>query len=239
MSLAEEGAYRRLIDYCWLNETIPNDPTRCARLIGKGATTKIAKVCLEMFTQHPTDPSLMVHDRLEQEREKQRRNKEARRLAADIRWAKEHPNEQPDADATVVQTESKQDANALHPPCLSSSSSTAVEESPNGDGEKHRRKPVSEAEVALFKRRDGLIVYLKQKLGVEKLPDSRKQKHAALELVKAYPDDECRAELDRQWRESWRTKADWLSVHAGIQQSRARTNGAAKPFSIYDDSNFE
>lgn len=92
MSLAEEGAYRRLIDYCWLNGDVPADPQRCARLIGKGATEEIAKVVLEMFIPSPTNPDRMIHDRLEIERKKQEEHSKERsesgKRGAKTRWAK-------------------------------------------------------------------------------------------------------------------------------------------------------
>jgi uncharacterized protein YdaU (DUF1376 family) len=88
MTLAEEGAYNRLLEYCWLNGSIPADPVKIARLIGKGCTVEIAKVCLEMFARHPDDSDKMIHDRLERERRKQESNSEARREAAAARWNK-------------------------------------------------------------------------------------------------------------------------------------------------------
>jgi len=89
MSLAEEGAYRRLLDYCWLNGSVPSDERRCARLIGKGATPEMAKYILEMFIPHPTDPDKKIHDRLESERIKQESNSKVRKLAAEARWDKQ------------------------------------------------------------------------------------------------------------------------------------------------------
>jgi uncharacterized protein YdaU (DUF1376 family) len=72
MTLEEEGAYRRALDSCWLAGSVPSDPERCSRIIGKGCTEMVARVVLGMFQPDPNDPSRMVHDRLEQEREKQR-----------------------------------------------------------------------------------------------------------------------------------------------------------------------
>jgi uncharacterized protein YdaU (DUF1376 family) len=71
MTLEEEGAYIRLLCYCWLHGTIPSDLDMIARIIGKGGSTTLARVVQAMFNQHPTDPSLLVHDRLETERKKQ------------------------------------------------------------------------------------------------------------------------------------------------------------------------
>ena len=70
MTLEEEGAYFRLLCYCWQHGDIPADPDQAARLIGKGASTTLARVVLAMF--QPIDGTdRMNHDRLEAERAKQ------------------------------------------------------------------------------------------------------------------------------------------------------------------------
>jgi uncharacterized protein YdaU (DUF1376 family) len=119
MSLAEEGAYRRLLDYCWLNGSVPRDEKRCARLIGKGCTPETAKYVLEMFTVDPNDESRMIHDRLEIEREKQESNSKARQAAAEARWNKQGTSVngngkqvKSDPDANALQTDMQN--NALH-----------------------------------------------------------------------------------------------------------------------------
>lgn len=81
MSLAEEGAYRRLLDFCWLNGSIPADERRVARIVGKGATVEIARICMEMFIPHPEDETRLIHDRLEIERAKQHCPKGCRKCA--------------------------------------------------------------------------------------------------------------------------------------------------------------
>ncbi len=69
MTLEEEGAYIRLLGFCWQHGSIPADPEQAARLIGKGASTTLATVVLAMFVAG--DPGRLVHDRLERERVKQ------------------------------------------------------------------------------------------------------------------------------------------------------------------------
>lgn len=71
MSLEEEGAYIRLICYCWTAGSIPADPERCARLIGKGCSISVATAVQRAFNESPTDPQRLVHERVEKEREKQ------------------------------------------------------------------------------------------------------------------------------------------------------------------------
>lgn len=71
MTLEEEGAYCRLLWYCWQHGSIPAEPPLVARLIGKGCTEAIARAILPMFEVVFSDGRLS-HDRLEQERKKQK-----------------------------------------------------------------------------------------------------------------------------------------------------------------------
>lgn len=69
MTLEEEGAYIRLLSYCWQHGSIPRDPDKLARLIGKGASTTLAQSVATMF-QPPLDSGslvgdVLVHDKLE------------------------------------------------------------------------------------------------------------------------------------------------------------------------------
>lgn len=68
MTLEEEGAYIRLLCYCWNHGSIPNDPEKIARIISKGASTTLATTLATMFQP---DGDKLVHERLEAEREKQ------------------------------------------------------------------------------------------------------------------------------------------------------------------------
>lgn len=70
LSLEEEGAYIRLISYCWLHGSIPADPDALVRLIGKGGSRVVAETVAKMFQLGPTSDTL-IHDRLEAERSKQ------------------------------------------------------------------------------------------------------------------------------------------------------------------------
>ena len=63
MTLEEEGAYIRLLCYCWKHGHIPSDPIQLAHLIGKGATVKLATKVSKMFTDK--GGSRLVHDKLE------------------------------------------------------------------------------------------------------------------------------------------------------------------------------
>lgn len=70
LSLEEEGAYIRLICYCWQHGSIPADPDKCARLIGKGSSTTLARVVQAMFV-NSDNPEELRHDRLDEQRDKQ------------------------------------------------------------------------------------------------------------------------------------------------------------------------
>jgi uncharacterized protein YdaU (DUF1376 family) len=69
LTLEEEGAYRRALDFCWLHGSIPSDPNKLIRLIGKGCTLEVAQAIIPMFEE--VDGQL-YHERLEQERTKQK-----------------------------------------------------------------------------------------------------------------------------------------------------------------------
>lgn len=75
MSLEEEGAYIRLLAYCWREGSISSDLESLSRLCKGGSTTLIAVVA-KRFQPHPNLSDRLVHPRLELEREKQRKWRE-------------------------------------------------------------------------------------------------------------------------------------------------------------------
>ncbi|HWB63971.1 MAG TPA: hypothetical protein VG603_10700, partial [Chitinophagales bacterium] len=77
MTLAEEGAYRRALDYCWINGALPADIKALVAIIGKGCSKKTAETVKAMFVERD---GLLYHERLDSERDKQRlwREKSAR-----------------------------------------------------------------------------------------------------------------------------------------------------------------
>lgn len=89
MTLEEEGAYIRLLCYCWTTGSIPADPERCARLVGKGCSVSVITSVQRSFNVCSTNVQRMTHDRIEKEREKQllRRiqTSEAGKKSAEIR----------------------------------------------------------------------------------------------------------------------------------------------------------
>ena len=93
MSLEEEGAYIRLLAYCWREGSIPADVESLSRLC-KGASTTLVSKLLPRFKRSVANGSRLVHARLEAERIKQQswREKSARGGRASARKRK-HPQE--------------------------------------------------------------------------------------------------------------------------------------------------
>jgi uncharacterized protein YdaU (DUF1376 family) len=136
MSLAGQGAYVRLMCYCWREGSIPKDIDRLARLCGidssaMGQLWAELKLC---FAEHPADPERLVHPRLEKEREKQaefhRERTESGKRGAKLRWEREkrRRGETGKADSSAMaQPEAELLANDA-----SSSSTSVSKRSPNG-----------------------------------------------------------------------------------------------------------
>ena len=86
LTLEEEGAYIRALLFCWQHGSIPADPEKLARLIGKGASTTLASTVATMFEERD---GVLVHPRLEEEREKhaewRRKSAEGGRRSAEKR----------------------------------------------------------------------------------------------------------------------------------------------------------
>ena len=106
LSLEEEGAYRRALDFCWLTGSLPADIEMLSRIIGKGCTPQTAQVVRGLFSRHETDRRRLVHDRLDAERSKQKawREKSAlggRRSAA-VRWGDDEAADTAPAAAVAV-----------------------------------------------------------------------------------------------------------------------------------------
>jgi len=96
MTLEEEGAYRRLIDYCWLHQTLPNDVERLAPLCKVDGTRMAVlwQAIRPCFREQNGNPKRLIHPRLEKERQKQdehrKQKSEAGKAGAKARWEKEH-----------------------------------------------------------------------------------------------------------------------------------------------------
>lgn len=125
MTLEEEGAYIRLLCYCWKNGELPNDPEQLARLIGKGASTTLASNVATMFQ---ADGCRLLHDKLNAlrtEREQWLEKSRKGGLASAAKRAKQRE---------IEENESKGGCNlvddCLQPKANTSSSSSSINSPP-------------------------------------------------------------------------------------------------------------
>lgn len=101
MSMAERGIYISLLSYCWLQETIPNDPKLAARLCGISARQMSSAWpnVASRFQIDAEDCKRLRHKRLDTERDRQTQWKEKSRQAgvsgANKRWGNNQPYSQP------------------------------------------------------------------------------------------------------------------------------------------------
>jgi len=125
MTLEEEGAYLRALLYCWNHGSLPNDVERLSRIIGKGCSTSVATTVQRMFNENPNDSTKLVHDRLNQERQKQEQHRiqrsEAGKRSAEIRA---NGNERTNVRSTSVDISLQRESNSSS----SSSSSSTIRE---------------------------------------------------------------------------------------------------------------
>lgn len=117
MTLEQEGAYRRALDYCWLTGSLPADLDLLARIIGKGCTPETATVVRSMFTRDSSNRKLLIHDRLDAERSKQKAWREKSstggRRGATTRWGADRAEADTDTQATPPAAKAKQKTSAL------------------------------------------------------------------------------------------------------------------------------
>lgn len=132
MSLEEEGAYIRLLCYCWTVGSIPADPERCARLAGKGCTVAIATAVQRAFNGPSTDPLRLVHPRLEKEREKQLSYRMSASIAgkksAELRAASRDTTKTKNGRSTTVQRKVNSSSSSSDEDVCDSSTETQVDQ---------------------------------------------------------------------------------------------------------------
>lgn len=83
------GIYRALLDMAYLGGGIPADPKACARLLGKGLTARSKSLAraLAEFSQHPTNPELLTHPKVEAALKYKREQSLAGAKGANKRWS--------------------------------------------------------------------------------------------------------------------------------------------------------
>jgi uncharacterized protein YdaU (DUF1376 family) len=111
MTLEQEGAYRRLLDYCWLEGSIPNDMEELGRLCKGLNPDKMRKVWKAIEPCFRKRGGKWVHPRLDVERKKQKANREAKsragKLGAEARHGKRYigtAKNMPEADPSLTIT---------------------------------------------------------------------------------------------------------------------------------------
>lgn len=141
MTLEQEGAYRRLMDVCWLEHGLPDDIDQLWRLAKAPNRERFARVIWPLVgRKFQQRRGKLQHKRLDKERAKQAKTRKVRQLAAQERWEKE---------------QSKCNANASGLQCLTSSSAsaTAVDKDKSTDAARRPvEKPVeiSEGKFSLY-----------------------------------------------------------------------------------------
>lgn len=71
MTSAQEGAYRRLLDFCWLEGFLPNDENELLALCKPDIKVKDVRVVMNCFKQDANDPTKLNSERQIKERIKQ------------------------------------------------------------------------------------------------------------------------------------------------------------------------
>ncbi|SHI56358.1 Protein of unknown function [Rubritalea squalenifaciens DSM 18772] len=172
MSMQAQGAYMRMLCKCWLSGTLPADAKKIAVLIGFPTMTRAVREAMQLFTVDPDDPERLRHDRLDEEREKQKKNSRARAVAAKLRWVENNDSEQVETKSetlseenpsTTGDTEDQGDAIAsvLHPQidanaeqmvCTTTTSSSPTTVVVEREKKKRRRRAPKESDCEVYAR---------------------------------------------------------------------------------------
>lgn len=123
MTLEEEGAYNRLMDFCWLEGSIPADMRDLAAMCKNVSAKKMQAMWKRIgrcFDPHPAEADRLIHPRLEEERAKQEewrgQQSTAGKIGAAKRWGRH-------GSANGVATNSPMAENSSPSPTPSSSPS--------------------------------------------------------------------------------------------------------------------
>jgi hypothetical protein len=113
MTIAQEGAYHRLLCYAWLSEdcSLPADLSRLQTLAKWTEPAEHFQPVLHQFKAHPRDPKKLINPRLFKERQKVDALRKLKTKAAAVRWRKDShqptpsKEKQPSADwLTTIKT---------------------------------------------------------------------------------------------------------------------------------------
>lgn len=78
MTLEEVGAYIRLLCYCWLEGSVPDDAARCGRLVG-ATSGRMRRMWATLRARFQPENGALTHKRLNAERQKQSEHRELQR----------------------------------------------------------------------------------------------------------------------------------------------------------------
>lgn len=167
MTNEEYGAFMRLLCHCWLEQGLPNDDQKLAKLsMETRGWKRIRENVMALF--YLDSNGLYQNQRLDEERAKQNENRDKRKDAANARWSKRN------AKALHVQCKSNPDAMQMECSSSSIASSTALEKekdkkekpfipSPAEDTGRLRRvsSVISEDDLSQWARESALTEWIK------------------------------------------------------------------------------
>ena len=151
MTLEEQGAYRRLMDYEWLHQGLPNDTVALAKMcrITEARFKKLWPAIEPCFKLNRSG-SILVHPRLASERRKQDLHKAAKRNAgkkgAEARWG-DSPEaaETQDDDSIAIDVPMAKNGSSSSS-ASASASSTAVYPPAEGDARTREASELTESD---------------------------------------------------------------------------------------------
>src|SRR6266498_1666216 len=172
MSLEQEGAYIRLLAYCWREGTIPSD-VNAQSVLCKGASTKVLEMVGNRFKAHPDQPGRLTHARLDAERQKQQKwreksaiggRKSGQLLSANAKNKEKVEDSGKGASTKPEPKRSNQDPTLrLSPSSVSSHSSPFAPSmkgnpSPNGDGLPRQKRETSTLDFTIWNLAVGKLI---------------------------------------------------------------------------------
>lgn len=95
MTLEEEGAYRRLLDFCWLHGSLPGAMAKLGAMckVDGKRMAELWPAIRPCFRRHPTRRGRWIHPRLQTDREeleaRRKERSESGKKGAAARWGKE------------------------------------------------------------------------------------------------------------------------------------------------------
>lgn len=91
LTSAQEGAYRRLLDFCWLEGSLKNDENELLALCKRDITIEDIRVVIKFFKADPEDAAKLINVRQLKERIKQaewsKKSSAGGKKGAEKRWA--------------------------------------------------------------------------------------------------------------------------------------------------------